>query len=61
MDETELKELYKLIKRSYDESCWKTLNDALEYISEFVEVDEELPTDNDWNFAINTTVYISIC
>jgi len=47
MDETELKELYKLIKRSYDESCWKTLNDALDYISEFVEVDDELPTDND--------------
>lgn len=47
MDESELKELYKLIKRSYDESCWKTLNDALDYISEFIEVDEESNTEND--------------
>jgi hypothetical protein len=47
MDESELKELYKLIKRSYDESCWKTLNDALDYISEFVEIDEESNLDND--------------
>jgi hypothetical protein len=47
MDETELKELYKLLKRSYDESCWKTLNDALEYISEFIEVDDESYEEND--------------
>ena len=42
MDEKELLELYKIIKRAYDESCWNTVHDAIDYISDYVDVDEDL-------------------
>lgn len=41
MDDKELIELYKNIKRGYDNSNWDTIQETLEYILEFVDVDDE--------------------
>lgn len=41
MDDEQLFELYKLIKRGYDRSCWDTIQESLELVTEYLELDEE--------------------
>lgn len=47
MDEKELLELYKIIKRAYDESCWSNVRDAIDYISDYVDVEDDFSSEND--------------
>lgn len=42
MDEEQLFELYKLIKRGYDNTCWDTVQESMEIILEYIETEEEL-------------------
>lgn len=41
MNEDQLLELYKIIKCGYDNSCWDSIQESLEYITEYVDVDED--------------------
>lgn len=45
MDQEQLSELYKIIKRGYDRSCWDTIQESLDYISEYMDIEEDLNED----------------
>ena len=45
MDQEQLCELYNLIKRAYDRSCWDTVQEALDYISEYMDIEEDSTED----------------
>ena len=42
MDEEQLFELYRLIKRGYDRSCWDTIQESLDYIGEYLDTDDDV-------------------
>lgn len=41
MNEDQLFELYKIIKYGYDNSCWDSIQESLEIITEYIDVDED--------------------
>jgi len=41
MDEKELLELYDLIADGYDNNDWNTILEAKEFLSEFIEIDDD--------------------
>lgn len=41
MDEEQLHDLYNLVKRGYTNSCWDTIQEALDYLNEYIEVDDD--------------------
>jgi hypothetical protein len=45
MDETEILQLYKNLKRGFDTSDWDLIQESIDYISEYIELgdDEETP------------------
>lgn len=45
MDEQDLLELYKIIKRGYDNSNWDSIQESMDYISEFIDLEDEFIQD----------------
>lgn len=45
MDEDQLQDLYNLIKRGYSNSCWDTIQESLDYIGEYIEIDDDYNED----------------
>lgn len=41
MNEDQLFELYKIIKYGYDNSCWDSIQESLEIITEYIDIDED--------------------
>lgn len=44
MTDDQLLVLYKIIKYGYNNSCWDSIQESIEYITEYIEVDED-PTE----------------
>ncbi len=42
MNEEELLELYNLIKYSYENTDWNSVKESLDYISEYIDVSDDL-------------------
>jgi hypothetical protein len=41
MDDEQLFELYRIIKRGYNNSCWDTIQESLDFVSEYLEIEED--------------------
>jgi hypothetical protein len=41
MNEDQLFELYKTIKYGYDNSCWDSIQESMEIITEYIDIDED--------------------
>jgi hypothetical protein len=41
MDEEDIIELYELIKNGYNNTDWILIEESLEFISEFIDIDDE--------------------
>ena len=41
MDETELYNLYKQLKRGFDNSNWDIIEEVIDYLAEYTELDDE--------------------
>jgi hypothetical protein len=46
MDEEQLYKLYRIIKYGYDNTCWDSISDSLDYLREYVETDDEDVTED---------------
>jgi hypothetical protein len=42
MNEEELRELYTLIKYSYENTDWNYVKESLDYITEFIDVSDDI-------------------
>jgi hypothetical protein len=42
MNEEELRELYRLIKYSYENTNWNSVKESLDYITEFIDVPDDI-------------------
>ena len=41
MDEKEIFELYKNLKRGFDTSNWDLIQESIDYLSEYIELDDD--------------------
>lgn len=41
MDEKEIFELYKNLKRGFDTSDWDLIQESIDYLSEYIELDDD--------------------
>ena len=41
MDDEQLFELYRIMKRGYDNSCWDTIQESLDFVTECLEIEED--------------------
>lgn len=41
MEERHIVELYRIIKNAYEDSSWDSVKEALEYIVDFMDTDED--------------------
>lgn len=41
MSEDQLFELYRIIKYGYDNSCWDSIQESIEIITEYIDIDED--------------------
>lgn len=41
MDEEQLHKLYRIIKHGYDNTCWDSILDSLDYLQEYVEIEDD--------------------
>ena len=49
MDEKEILELYKNLKRGFDTSNWDLIQESIDYISEYVELADDDETFDELN------------
>ena len=49
MDEKEILELYKKLKRGFDTSNWDLIQESIDYISEYVELADDDETLDELN------------
>ncbi len=49
MDEKEILELYKNLKRGFDTSDWDLIQESIDYISEYIELNDEDETLDELN------------
>lgn len=45
MNEDQLFELYRIIKYGYDNSCWDSIQESIEIITEYIDTDEDFTDD----------------
>jgi len=41
MDEKEIYELYRLVKKGFDNTDWDSIQESLDYLSEYVDINED--------------------
>lgn len=41
MGEQEIVEIYKLLKKGYEKSDWDLIQESIDFISEFIDLEEE--------------------
>jgi hypothetical protein len=49
MDETEILQLYKNLKRGFDTSDWDLIQESIDYISEYIELGDDEETTEELN------------
>lgn len=49
MDEKEITELYKIIKKGFDHSDWDLIEESLDYLSEYVDLGDDEETFDELN------------
>ncbi len=49
MDEKEILELYKILKRGFDTSDWDLIQESIDYISEYLDLDDDEETFDELN------------
>ena len=49
MDEKEILELYKNLKRGFDTSDWDLIQESIDYISEYIELNDDDETLDELN------------
>ena len=42
MEQSELLELYKNLKQGYDDGNWEIIQDAMDYLLDYIDVDEDM-------------------
>jgi hypothetical protein len=49
MDDTEILELYKILKRGFKNSDWDLIQESIDYVTEYIDIDDCEETTDDSN------------